>query len=367
MLSTALFSSACESPDREYARFDAGTDGTSDASEGTDARTDDSGVDTDADAGDDGGGSGGADNDAGQDADVDAAEPMPCAGDDCAPCSPEEEGLRRCSLNFPQACNDGRWEDQDPCGGDTPRCLEGACVCSPGALGCLGGNRVERCTAAGTWEVDGTCPADRPICNDGHCECVDGINECPDAVTARTCVDGTWQYEACVNSTPACVNGACVQCEVGASRCIDGKAREVCSQTGTWQPQTCPVVCWDGACVDPREDSDLIGCDYDTPLICAGALACCGPGNCYDPNHSTCPQGQGLRGECDGPSDCPGGVCCYQSDPGGIRMVCTTPEDCVQGTMYLKRRVCRLPHSPCPTGFVCQEVDAFVSACVPAE
>lgn len=235
-----------------------------------------------------------------------------CLGGTCVVCAPDS---KRCSpTGRPQTCSEfGTWVDEAPCSGDTPACVEGACgLCVPDARRCSSG-KPQQCNAVGTAWVDGAaCGGATPSCvaSTGQCgTCQEGDTQCGDDVTPQTCdASGKWNDGAvCKGSSPACLNGSCVACAPGATRCV-GAAPQLCSNDGQWISQaactgTTPVClpatgqcgCTSGAvdCADSNtpETCSASGawvpqtdCKGDTPACSGGSCVCSeGTAECTSP------------------------------------------------------------------------------------
>src|SRR5690606_13596065 len=121
---------------------------------------------------------------------------------------------------------------------------------------------------------------------------------CRSSAQRETCSDdGDWEVISCGGSTPACVEGACQECDPqrDTARCTAGEGsagREVCSG-GDWEVANCggtePVCTDDGQCVC-REGDTRCGSStsrqrcvnerwVDEPC---GAGYCAGSGECVE-------------------------------------------------------------------------------------
>ncbi|MGC4094021.1 MAG: hypothetical protein QM756_40150 [Polyangiaceae bacterium] len=208
-----------------------------------------------------------------------------CVNDTCVDCQP---GSVICA-NGTQS----RTCDADGHYLPAANCLSGACLndnctaCAPGTSQCTSANtKVQTCSSAGVWGMESGCDYG---CNDNGtadaCQpCALGTSQCgtnvlqtcevggwmsgscmncfdsgdhdycgecsPSAAPVCTSTtkyhacgtDGHWQTEVdCATNGEVCLNGACVACTPGTSRCeADGVNRRLCSQSGSWSdPQPC--------------------------------------------------------------------------------------------------------------------------------
>jgi hypothetical protein len=167
----------------------------------------------------------------------------------------------------------------------------------------------------------------------------------------RVCASGTFIPQACMGSTPACLNGQCVACTPNATAC-QGNALQTCAANGTWSSQSCAYGCLNGACRPSTYGTiGLAGTVTCTAtLTCSTSTPCCYDqhlmsGTCatsctLDPFYTVIP--------CDGPNDCPTGqVCCAYSDPGGIHVGCFATQ-CPTGQL-----LCDPAAPSCPAGSKC--------------
>lgn len=134
------------------------------------------------------------------------------AGSDSGKCA---AGNQRCGANsVPQLCSTaGIWQDQTACGGATPTCSQGLCVCAAGTSQCKAdGVTPQFCTTEGLWQDRAACSGTTPVCNGaGACgECKIQAKKCESA-TPYVCSDaGLWQAQTtCSGSTPFCAAGSC--------------------------------------------------------------------------------------------------------------------------------------------------------------
>jgi alpha-tubulin suppressor-like RCC1 family protein len=104
--------------------------------------------------------------------------------------------------------------------------------------------------------------------------CTPNTTSCADDATLRTCDDTGQPHDtACPQDTPACVSGACVPCQNGASGC-QGKDRVQCV-AGSWQVQeSCPVGCEGATCL---QVVDLgAGIAHTCAVLSNGTVRCWG-------------------------------------------------------------------------------------------
>ena len=138
----------------------------------------------------------------------------------CTYCVP---GQKACSgTGAPMECDaQGQWVNLPACASPTPYCKEGVCVQCQSVYQCpASGNECmsAACSAAGscgfTAKIATTPCSDERQCDGmGACLCETGAKSCQ-GITPRTCsAAGAWVTGlACSGSTPACVDGACVEC-----------------------------------------------------------------------------------------------------------------------------------------------------------
>ena len=286
-----------------------------------------------------------------------------CFEGECAACDPAGAATRRCLDGVPQACGPkGTWVPEAACTEETPRCLPstGRCVCDEGDLRCRDGNTPERCNAAGQWLPQSDCTGETPACSgEGVCGCMEGRRECQSATTARVCDGGVWTVDYCLGTnTPACHQGACVQCIPNDQECTDSKTLRTCGTSATWTSQTCPALCYEDACYNPRQTSGAVACDWVRPQVCEGTASCClhdlGLSRCLMPGE-TCD----WQGDCDGPNDCTGSgqVCCFESGASGVDLRCASGSACdtPDPNITTRQRVCDPLNPVCPSGKTCVE------------
>ena len=308
-----------------------------------------------------------------------------------------------CAVGDTQVC--GEHPGQDGKG----RCQAGTRSCEPGLNGTS--SRFGACTGSVAPLPADTCTVrnDDSNCDgvlNGGCQCIAGdrttcgqlyssLGVC--STRALTCGnDGRWPAasscsttgpEVCGNNLDDDCDGqvneadACAQCTPGQSVCADAHTANVCSQNGVLTAQSCAVVCARGRCVDPTQDPSLIGCDNASGLVCnRDSEQCCQadgvapPGACRSAAAS-CPTRFVL---CDGPSDCPGRVCCQTNNSAVQSLACRDAAECVQpvptvppGRFNQIRMVCDPANPSCPAGAQCLRsslnfVDATFFVCVPA-
>jgi hypothetical protein len=251
--------------------------------------------------------------------------------------------------------------------GDDSNCdgvLNGGCQCITGDTTTCGqlyrslgvcSSRGLTCGSDGRWPSATSCaPAVPEICNNNLDDDCDGqVNE-PDA---------------------------CPQCTPGESLCVDERTSRVCSTSGAFVEQRCPVQCAGGRCVDPVHDSGLIGCNITNQLVCdQDSEQCCQlnglftPGTC-EPFSVACST---RFAQCDGPSDCPATqVCCYLNNAAVTSLTCRQAADCVDppptippGRFQALRVVCDPSNPQCPAGSQCLQagtpfVDMVFFHCTP--
>jgi len=145
---------------------------------------------------------------------------------------------------------------------------DGGTACIPGhsiSCACIGGSTgLQACNPAGT--AYGVCECSGVEGGTPDAGCVSGTLACLGA-TPETCVATQWVLSApCGRTQPICLQGACVQCAPGATRCSGGTA-ELCDVAGAWQPQaacSCTETFCDGACIDSQSDPhNCGGCAHD--------------------------------------------------------------------------------------------------------
>lgn len=150
----------------------------------------------------------------------------------CTYCVP---GQKACSgTGAPMECDaQGQWINLSTCASPTPYCKEGVCVQCQSVYQCpASGNECmsAACSAAGTCGFTAKiattpCSDERQCDGMGACLCETGAKSCQ-GITPRTCsAAGAWVTGlACSGSTPACVDGACVECAAS----YDCPAASVC-------------------------------------------------------------------------------------------------------------------------------------------
>ncbi len=172
-------------------------------------------------------------------------ECVPCTDDDlwCGHTGDEDWALYR--------CNNGEWQIEEDCEGDTPMCgeLDGVlqCLeCPPGSYRCDGLSH-QVCDEYGIWQID-PCPTNRPYCESGQCVvCLLGDTRCGDVEQSEnandvyTCEGGElsnhWELQGpCPSETPSCSDGVCEACIPGDTRCADDPGQtEICNDDGLWE------------------------------------------------------------------------------------------------------------------------------------
>jgi hypothetical protein len=251
---------------------------------------------------------------------VDATGTCVCANNDV-----------RCQGSTPQRCNNGAWQSQSACSGDTPVCVDatGSCACTNGAVRCApesGSAARQRCNG-GVWESYSACTGIDPLCiGQGSCGCVPTTTRCDTSHAVASCRNNnTWLVSPCNNSLPVCHNN-------GAS-CVHG---------GT-SPNH--VACGNG-------------------LVCASDEQCCwnsqtSTGACQpdSPTGNTCAlTPNDFEYDCDGPSDCGSGqVCCLTAYMRQTTQ-CLAPSQCMSaGTQSIVCDVAQgtLTNPSCATGQGC--------------
>ncbi len=255
-----------------------------------------------------------------------------------------------------------------PCSGSTPVCLNETCVeCMPYDQRCANdGTTPQRCSSTGEWQNEDECSGDTPICDDdtGECICLEGSMNCLNEATERECISGIWVNRSCGGTTPVCYDAYCTQCAPPDRVCADNSTFNICRENGTWESETCEVLCIDDECVDPADESGMVMCDPSEALVCYAPQFCC-----YEsPYEEATETGECVSSVddcdfldtkiyCDGPNDCTGEVCCLQQDAAKTSTVCIPQSECIDsvgGAVITRQTVCD-PDSPiCPYGESCQ-------------
>lgn len=162
--------------------------------------------------------------------------------------------------------------------------------------------------------------------------CEEGDRRCEDSRTPQVCEGGAFQNaSACSGSTPACVEGHCLECDPGDGqnyRCV-GATPELCSDNGSWVSQP--------------------SCAGDTPVCQPGTGECvCGEGHSFSCTNRTgeldglarlcvdaaivdrvCPAGCSSDGHCNPDTvSTPGVLSCRDSSPGDLLFVCGEGQGC---------------------------------------
>ena len=226
-----------------------------------------------------------------------------------------EVGATKCEGNALVTCgSDGHWGAGNACG-ENQECAAGedgkmACIdlpivgCEPGATRC-DGDKLATCTEEAIWGESVSCEADDVcIVSDGVAACGAPVG-CEDAEHGDTrcaedsvevCQNGTWVTSSdCTGDTPVCLDGACVECVAGDSKCEDA-AIFACGADGLWDAGTdcdapangvaacvanaCGFTCDDGyvvntagdGCVEKPAESDCGNGVLDDGEACDGTL-----------------------------------------------------------------------------------------------
>lgn len=203
----------------------------------------------------------------------------------CALCKEEASGARcvACELNHHvcagdtlRRCRDDQtgYIDVTPCGAGLCDASAKKCadkICNSNQVTCEGAsdNVLSKCNATGSaFTSQTTCSGSTAICDadgnngNGQCDrCVENARSCDAAGTTRSVcsADGqTLSQTVCstVNggATPACLNGECVACKPGDTRCNGEDLMQVCQPNGTWGTdqacgnQTCVGKVCTGVC-----------------------------------------------------------------------------------------------------------------------
>lgn len=234
-------------------------------------------------------------------------------------CRECDSGATRCANGAPQACSsEGIWTAREPCSGETPVCIE----------------------------TTGQC---------GSCE--QGDRQCASSTEFEVCnAQGQFQAKSCASTTPACLNGTCVECSPESVQCV-GSTPQVCSPTGTWVTQApcsgntpiCDRETGGCRCEEGSFDCEgqkLLACtdgEWKEAATCTGELPVCdeSSGKCEcDSGARECRTGYAARFECvDGEWNAvqcaaPNDVCvdgaCVECDPesqptcdGNVRVSCS--------------------------------------------
>ena len=154
----------------------------------------------------------------------------------------DQHGSKDCNANPGDDCDDNDTNFvKNACGG---------CVKN------LGGMPGANCNDCGTFQCSGMdalqCVSPNPA-----------PKRCGNATTPETCVSGSWVASAqCTGSTPACLNGGCVQCTPGTFRCI----------TFTNGQDTAPQKCLPGGVY---ESSYAGTCYLSSARTCNAATGTC--------------------------------------------------------------------------------------------
>lgn len=193
---------------------------------------------------------------------VSTASGASCSGG-CAP------STRSCLAgDVPALCDEGgAMQAAEPCGGATPRCVEGACVpCRGGDRRCATGV-PEVCSESGSWVAEAACSGATPVClpETGTCApCLAGEQRACDP-GAGVCTQGTQTCELVSGSSTEARFGACVASAASDDTpCDDGDARTV---RDTCQQATCAGAVAGQLATGPRMSCAIRG---------AGAVYCWG-------------------------------------------------------------------------------------------
>ena len=119
-----------------------------------------------------------------------------------AGCSP---GTHDCAGVTPEVCTElGAWRLLPACAGDTPLCIDGACVaCSPGTIECLR-NVPQVCGMSGAWQPEPLCAQPTPDCSLGLCVC----NQ---TMCVGGCIDVMTDPNNCGACAHSCLGAGCVE------------------------------------------------------------------------------------------------------------------------------------------------------------
>ncbi|MBX3182987.1 MAG: DUF1566 domain-containing protein [Polyangiaceae bacterium] len=192
-----------------------------------------------------------------------------------------EAGELRCTSTVVEVCRadgDG-FQLQEVCSGDTPACVNGACVataCEPASVRCEG-NTVVTCAADGLAVTQREPCGVNQRCFDGQCEswvCRPGTH-CNTQNQVEVCsADGFTLIETrSCSATERCEDGECqaLLCEPNTRYCKEG-IPTICSASGSSEASSpCDVgqsCVGDGQCADWVCDAGADYCDGDEPRRC---------------------------------------------------------------------------------------------------
>ena len=274
-----------------------------------------------------------------------------CSAGTCV-CS---DGAGDCQGNLARHCTGGAWQVVETCSGSEPICSAGACVCSEGAGDCQG--NLARHYAGGAWQVTETCSGPEPICSAGACVCQEGAGDCQGNL-ARHCSGGAWQVVETCSGSEICSAGACV-CQDGSVECVSETSARKC-EGGGWQTYDCDLGCSQGVCRrNTVSEAGVVSCDPSALLSCSGAAPYCDVGDDWS-TFSCSPVSTGDSLECDGPNDCPAGTECCKGDYALCGTSCVPEGTCGSNQCFtgLPNFTLCDPSAPsCPGGTSCQRVD----------
>lgn len=179
---------------------------------------------------------------------------------------------------LPQTCESG-----EVCSAVTGYC--GMTACEPGTWKCAGSDARRECHESGTdWLEEKVPCSDAGLCLQGECVgCVPGTTRCHDGASVEVCAPDGFGYmpptqcafgQGCPEEVGACVDTLCVP---GTVQCTSQETFTECNSAGdAWSTiAPCPTgtLCMDGACEEcPSgqsyclDEKTQMTCDAETPL-----------------------------------------------------------------------------------------------------
>jgi hypothetical protein len=197
-----------------------------------------------------------------------------CSGGVCVPCTSASAATCNDGATRKYCASNNTWATQT-CTSPTPNCVNGTCFqCLSSYVPTCVGSSVQICSAGTLTQTP--CSGATPVCYAASATTAAVCSVCnastqptclADGLTLRTCVNGSNADKLCNSldpTKPACLNGACAQCNANSpATCPSSSTRMACNTTtGAWVTSSCPTatpVCTGaGTCVQCAPDSALV-------------------------------------------------------------------------------------------------------------